>query len=315
MKRGIRWIVMGILLALVFPLLLLSGRGEMRAAALGEEAKTLRILVLGKDRSAGLTDSMFLFAVSEADGRASVLQIPRDTYAEYTTKDYRKINGALSCLGAGGLVNFLSRSLGIPIDGYVILELSTLREMVDAVGGVEVEIGEDLVYSDPAQDLEIRLPRGRVHLDGTMAEQFVRFRAGYANADLGRLDAQKQFLRAFVGRVRELSPIQRAQLLLTSELPKTDLTLPDLLSFSDGVSQLSAESIEMATLPGEAVRGVSGAWYFSLCREGAIRALARYMFLDEEILRSKFDPDGVFDRTENDKFHKIYTAPLKDGGA
>ena len=53
-----------------------------------------RILVMGRDRAAGLTDSMMVVTLNETTMQASILQIPRDTYANYTDRDYKKINGA-----------------------------------------------------------------------------------------------------------------------------------------------------------------------------------------------------------------------------
>lgn len=280
----------------------------------GEEGgeEPLRILFLGKDRSAGLCDSIFLLAVDPVTPRASVLQIPRDTYAAYTARDYRKLNGALNALGDGGMREFLSRALGISIDASVTLDLAALRDIVDAVGGVDVEIEQPLSYSDPDGDLEIRLPAGQVHLDGARAEQFVRFRSGYANADLGRLDAQKKFLRALARAWGELPPLRRAGILLSlSGRIGTDLSLPEIARLSGLFSEELVEDCRMETLPGEAVQGSSGAWYYSLNREGALRAIARTMFVDEDVLRERFDPDGVFDRSENPAFHKIYTAPIE----
>ena len=64
-------------------------------------------LVLGKDRASGLTDVIMLFSVDTEDSTAAVVQIPRDTYARYSESGYKKINGALSSLGASGLCRFI----------------------------------------------------------------------------------------------------------------------------------------------------------------------------------------------------------------
>ena len=292
--------------------LLSCSQGEAAASA-GETVpreETMRILVLGKDRAAGLTDAMFLFAVDAAGENTSVLQIPRDTYAEYTERDYRKLNGALNALGDEGMRRFLERALGVPIDATVILDLDAVRLLVDAVGGVDVEIPEAMQYSDPAQGLEIRLPAGKTHLDGAMAEQFVRFRSGYANADLGRLDAQKSFLRAMLCATQRLTPLQRVELFARcSTHVTTDLGVGQMLRLAERMQGVPTDGVRMQTLPGEAVRGVSGAWYYCLQRERAIRVLSETMLLDKTALHTAFDPDGVFDRAENADFHKIYITP------
>ena len=73
----------------------------------------------------------------------------------------------------------------------------------------------------------------------------------------------------------------------------------------------------MATLAGEAVQGVSGAWYYCLCRSAACRMVNEYLLPEQMLDLSEFDPKGLFDRVENENFHKIYTAPdamLREGG-
>ena len=149
-------------------------------------------------------------------------------------------------------------------------------------------------------------------LDGLakQAQMFVRFRSGYANADLGRLDAQKRFLRAFAGRISELSLYRKSEILLSvAHRIETDLSVAELLQLCRTTSALPLANADMETLPGEAVRGVSGAWYYSISKEAAIASIARTMHLDAGALAQRFDPEGVFDRREHPDFHNIYTAP------
>lgn len=276
----------------------------------GQGSATTRILVLGRDRAAGLCDSIFVVSLQEESGRVSVVQIPRDTYANYTERDYRKLNGAAQVHGVEGMKNLLSDALGISIDHYAVLELSALQSIVDAVGGVDVTLPEELHYSDPEQGLQISLPSGRTHLDGRGAEQLVRFRSGYANADLGRLDAQKLFLQAFADRCRTLSPahlMRLASLLLANV--ETDLDLAEGLRLTAFLQKADTAAIPMATLPGEAIRGNSGAWYYVLNREGALRTLNEYCMPATPIVDAEFDQNAFFDRADHPEFHKLYLAP------
>lgn len=275
-----------------------------------EGERVTRFLVLGRDRSAGLTDSIFVVALNESARRASILQIPRDTYANYTEKDYKKLNGALNTLGEKGVKALLSEALGVRLDYFVILDLSGLRHVVDAIGGVDVEIPQDMEYSDPAQGLEIHLPAGRNHLDGSGAEHLVRFRSGYVNADLGRLDAQKLFLRAFAAKCKSISVTQLLQatcMVLTKV--QTDIGLPEAIRVVNILRECDTDDIPMATLAGEAVQGRSSAWYYSLNRAGACRMVNEYLLPKVALTEQEFDPRFLFDRRENEAFHKIYTAP------
>lgn len=292
---------------------LMFHRSSVSTAAVGEEAvgrdKITRFLVLGCDHSTRLTDSILVVSINETKRETRILQIPRDTYAEYTKKSYKKLNGAMQGMGASDLKRFLSHALGIKIDYYVILKLDFFKSLVDAIGGVDVMIERDMEYSDPAQNLKISLKAGRTHLNGDMAEQFVRYRSGYVNADLGRLDAQKLFLSAFAKQCQSLT---LPQLLHVTALAltgvQTDIGLPSAIRTVGILRSCDASAIPMATLSGQAVKGKSGAWYYVLNREAASEMVEKYMMSDRTKEDALFDPDRVFDRPQNEEFHRIYTA-------
>lgn len=269
----------------------------------------VRVLVLGCDRAAGLTDSILVASIREENGEVHILQIPRDTYAEYTERDYKKLNGAYGTLGLGGIKQFLSDALGVRLDYAVALDLDCVSELVDAVGGVDVEVTQTMHYHDPYQNLTIDLEPGVHRLDGARAEHFLRFRSGYVNADLGRMDAQKRFIRAFVSRCGELSGASLMQIFwkLFPHL-ETDLPIHKAIGLVRAVDRCEADAIQMATAPGQAVRGSSGAWYYSLNRGGMICAI-RQCLLKPSYSDAEFDPNGVFDREGLSEFHNIYIAP------
>ena len=268
-----------------------------------------RILVLGADRSVGLTDSMFILTLNELTKEVSILQIPRDTYAEYTDRDYKKINGAANAMGNAALTAFLSDAMQVKLHAYIKLDLDVLAQLIDDIGGVDVEVPQEMNYSDPAQGLEIQLPQGKVHLDGKTAEHFVRYRAGYADADLGRLDAQKLFLRAVAQKCKSLrlSQVLKAAF---SALPhvNTNISLPDAIRVLTVLMDCDADAFPMATLAGQAVKGNSGAWYYSLNRQGTVRMINEYLLPKTQISCDQFDPGGVFDREGPRDFHAIYEA-------
>ncbi len=271
--------------------------------------RVTRILLLGCDRASGLADSILIVSINERKREASVLQIPRDTYAEYTERDYKKINGALSALGESGIKSFFSQALGVPIHHFAVVKLDLFCKMVDAVGGVDVDVPQNMEYHDPAQDLHISLESGKQHLDGKSAEHFVRYRAGYVNADLGRLDAQKLFLRAFAQKCRDLTATDYFRLAgaaLTGV--QTDIGIGDAVRLGSLLRECDPEAVPMQTLAGQAVRGQSGAWYYVLNREGACRQIGELTYPEAPLTPADFDPDGLFDRVQNPQFHNVYTA-------
>ncbi len=288
-----------------------EGKETLPVVGVSEDRMT-RFLLLGCDRSTKLTDSILLVTVNETQKDVSILQIPRDTYAEYTDRDYKKLNGAMQVLGERGIKQFMSQSLGVPIHFFVVLKLDFFRSLVDAIGGVELEIPQDMYYSDPAQGLEIKLPKGRMRLGGDEAEQFVRYRSGYVNADLGRLDAQKLFLRAFAKQCKSLSPVSILRILaLALTGVQTDVGLPDAVRVLRVLLECDPDEVPMATLAGQAAQGNSGAWYYVLNRRGACDMINAYLLPPVPLQDETFDPDGVFLRESNKLFTRIYRADPK----
>lgn len=263
------------------------------------------ILLAGTDRASGLTDVIMLVSIDRDTSSASVLQIPRDTYAAYTDKSYKKLNGAYGALGGGGaLRNLLSGALGLRIDRYAVLSPDALKDAVDALGGVEIELQEPLYYKDPYQGFTVSLPKGKQNLDGAEAEQFIRYRSGYANGDIGRIDAQKVFMTALLKKVgTNLSPIAVAKL-AASLLGKidTDITMADVGMLSRSLSSLSRDRVYFATAPGQAAEAKSGASYYAISKQATDELLVKYF----GGRAGAFDKNNLFLNVNNQKFGEIY---------
>ena len=264
------------------------------------------LLVLGKDRVSGLTDVMMLVSFDIKDGRICVMQIPRDTYAEYGELKHSKLNSAMAVLGGErALCDYLSSALGVPVDGYLSMELEGFRNVVDAVGGVEIELDSTLYYNDPEQDLQIYLKKGRQLLDGEKAEMLVRYRSGYLRGDLDRLDMQKKFLAALFARLKDTVNSSNAYALAEAVLPHvtTDVSLPLAVALGLEALRVDSSSLVMLTLPGEdIVSPKTGASYYVMSREPAKRIIENF-FAKEE---TNIDPQRLFEHPEYDGFRAIY---------
>ena len=209
--------------------------------------------------------------------------------------------------------DFFSSVLGVPIHYFAIVKLDLFCKMVDAIGGVDVDVPQKMEYHDPAQDLHISLDAGMQHLDGKTAEHFVRYRSGYVNADLGRLDAQKIFLRAFAEKCRTLTAPDYFRLAGASLTGvQTDIGIGEAIRLGTILRECNPEAVPMQTLAGQAVKGQSGAWYYVLNREGAYRQINELTYPESPIEISKFDAAGLFDRVQNPQFHNVYTAAEKE---
>ena len=273
------------------------------------DAQRMNFLLLGRDRSSGLCDVIMLVSYDTADRNVNVLQIPRDTYAEFTETSYKKLNGALGALGGEReLCAFLSESFGIRIDHYVSLDLDAVKEIVDALGGVEVNVPCDMRYSDAEQGLYIDIKAGKNMLDGDMAEKFVRFRSEYAEGDIGRMDAQKIFLAALFNKLKNNASVFEIGSVAARIVPhvKTSLSLTEILPLVKQVLAVPSENIRLSTLAGEgAVAKKSGASYYVISRPSAIEQV-RELF-GSDIDESGFDRKRLFLNEEYDEFVRIYS--------
>ncbi|MBQ2999276.1 MAG: LCP family protein [Clostridia bacterium] len=269
------------------------------------ERDAFRILVAGSDATSGLCDVLMLVSIDRTTHEVFVLQIPRDTYAKYTDKSYRKMNGAYAELGGmSGVADFLSSALGVPIDRTLHLSPSAFRTIVDAMGGVEIDLPRDLHYEDPAQGLSIHLKAGKQTLNGAEAEQFVRYRAGYAQGDLDRLDAQKIFLSALFQKLSSLGSIEAARLAMKMRGEVDgNFDAADILSLSGELLKISPEKVFFVTAPGQAVTATqSGASYYALSAPAMAELLTKYFGAPE----GSFDPEHVFLNEKYESFAKIY---------
>ena len=281
----------------------------METAVDTEESKPYNVLLIGEDEAEGLADVLMIVSCDTKSKAINILQIPRDTYAEYTSSAYRKINAAYDVLGGGEyLSEFLSGNLGIPIDGYVSIDIETLGVAVDVLGGVEIDVPMDMIYKDPYQNLNIEIKEGKQVLSGEEAKQFVRYREGYIRGDLGRMDAQKLFISAFFKRLSEKKDLLTAVQLVSAILPRTDsnISLKDCIDLIGKIGIPDMSDINLVTLPGGDIRGSSGAWYYVMNRASAYKIIKEYF--NRELDASEFDKDRKFTSTVRSGFEEIYDA-------
>lgn len=265
-------------------------------------------LLIGKDKGGGNTDVMMVLSFDTKNDKIAILQIPRDTYLNvpYSFKKANSVYAAGSRAasaqgknaeeqkkaGVEALESAILTNLGVVIDRYVFVDISGFRGIVDAVGGVDIYIQKDMNYDDPYQNLHIHLKAGQNHLDGEKAEQFVRFRSGYANADIGRMDAQKIFMSAFLKKLFSVSSITKIPELASQVIKyvDTDISLSDAVIFGKQLLEVDMADITMHSLQGEALY-YNGVAYFSLYENANLDLVNRYFnSFDKELTAENVDP-------------------------
>lgn len=163
-------------------------------------ARRFTVMVAGVDSSAARrargedenTDALMVISVSADKSRIDIMSLPRDT-VDIPMPDgstYRsKINGIAQELGIEGLRGAMSSLLGIPIDRYIEVDMDDFTWMVNAVGGIDVEVETRIRDSQ----VHLSLDPGPAHLDGATALSYCRSRA---DSDYGRAARQQQVMVA-----------------------------------------------------------------------------------------------------------------------
>ncbi len=209
----------------------------------------VRILVCGIDDTEMLTDVIMLVQIDLAENSAQVLQIPRDSFVGYQVPT-GKINAVYSHGGGiEGVASAVKRLTAITPDYYITVTLEGLRNIVNSLGGVEVTIPFEMDYL-PGKVLEA----GTQTLNGEKAEWFIRYRAGYASGDLGRIDAHKLFATALMEKVKAMGRFKSlAALSQNYKYVSTDIPLPKMLSLANEAFMIEPASISYFTVPGYGV--------------------------------------------------------------
>jgi len=195
-------------------------------------ARRFTVMVAGVDSSAARrargedqnTDALMVISVCADKSRIDILSLPRDT-VDIPMPDgtiyHRKINSIAQAFGIEGLRGAMSTLLGVPIDRYVEVDMDDFTWMVDAVGGIDVEVETRL--SDP--NIHLLLDPGPAHLDGATALSYSRTRV---DSDYGRAARQQQVMVALARKWLDpgLGPLIGAMRLLGSL--QTDIGLDEV---------------------------------------------------------------------------------------
>jgi LCP family protein required for cell wall assembly len=156
---------------------------------------------------------------------------------------------------ADNLRRAVSALLDLPIDYYAVINIDIFERLVDAVGGVKLEVPERMVYSDQAGGLEIDLQPGFQHLTGEQAAGFVRYRE-FLRGDIDRIDNIKTLAYAMLSRLQELNlrAIGTVPELVETYLDEVDTNISPAL-LSQLALRLGALELEAVTLPTQDVPG------------------------------------------------------------
>lgn len=223
-----------------------------------ESKQRVNILLLGGD-SRGMvknelprSDSIMLASIDPVTKKAHLFSILRDTYVKIPGEGEDRINTAITTGGPNLAMKTVSDLLGIPVQYYVYTDFKGFIALIDAVGGIDIDVEKDMKYSDSEDDhvYDINLKKGQQHLDGKTALQYVRFRHD-ALSDFSRTERQRKFLTAVAAKMQSTSSLIKLPRILNAMDPyiDTNLSVTDMLKLGSLGYEAKADGIVTSQLP------------------------------------------------------------------
>jgi len=242
--------------------------GDDNPIAIQRQEGVYTFLVCGKDKVALNTDTILVFSLDTKNDAINVMSIPRDTMSD-VDRYVKKINAAYATDKNGNidaLKKEITMLLGINIDRFVMVNMSAFEELIDAIGGVKIDVKQDMHYEDPYQNLSIHISKGLQTLDGEDCVGFLRYRSGYANGDLGRIEAQQQFISALMEKLKSPSIISKipslAEIVVANM--ETNLTVQDIIWFAQEALNVDlSTNMQTHTMPGKSMWVYTGKQWLS----------------------------------------------------
>ncbi len=231
---------------------------EVIGASKWESNKPINVLLLGGDSrmvaksDVPRSDSMLVASIHPITKKAYLFSILRDTYVAIPGHGEDRINYALTLGGPELAMKSVSDLLGIPIPFYVYTDFQGFIALIDALGGIEIDVEKNMRYADSADDhlFDIQLKKGMQHLDGKMALQYVRFRHD-AMSDFSRSDRQRKFLTALISKLQSGWSFIRLPKMLHAVYPfvETNISVSEMLKFAPLAMDVRVNEVVKAQLP------------------------------------------------------------------
>ena len=243
---------------------------------------TATILVCGTDESGDRTDTMMLLYLSGSEKQVGLLSLPRDSYTIASAGYAAKLNSAYGRNNGGqegmeALLDYVQDIIGYRPDGYILVDFTLVPQIVDLMGGVEVDLPTAL------EDSAGRLEAGRQTLTGEQVLFLLRHRQSYAMADLTRVEAQRTVLKACMDQWVSLSNLGKVAdaLSLVENNSITSLNTRNYLWIGKTLLKSLGNGFTTETLPGYASY-IDGVSYYLLDRSAVA-----------ELVNASFNPYDV----------------------
>ncbi|MDV5148384.1 LCP family protein [Streptomyces sp. SBC-4] len=241
--------------------------GSMDILVLGSDSRSGDNAEYGEDEGGARSDTAMVVHVYEGHKKASVVSVPRDTLVDRPQcadgkgtsvpgEQRAMFNTAYEVGGPACAVKTVEAMSGIRMDHYIEVDFTGFKEVIDELGGVEITTTQPI--QDPKSHLD--LAPGTHTLDGEQSLGLVRTRKSVGDgSDLGRIQLQQAFMKAFIDQVKDVGVLTNPAKLLDladaatkAITPDSDLdSVQELIGFAQGLSGIGPQNVHMVTLPVE----------------------------------------------------------------
>jgi polyisoprenyl-teichoic acid--peptidoglycan teichoic acid transferase len=267
----------------------------------------IRVLVMGIDdswtdndevyTSQSRSDTNIAVSIDLRTHQIGVVSIPRDLWVDIPKDGYGKLNEAIADGGPERTEATLEKNLGTPpFDYYMVLNINATKDVVDAIGGLDVDVEKDMDYDDNWGHLHIHLKKGLHHLDGDQVVGYIRFRHD-AEGDFGRMRRQRQVVSLLVKRMKDPSIVTKVIPLIgvVRQNVRTNLTFDQMRALALGLQDVTPQMVHEAEVPAN-VGWTDGESVLFADQSQAQTIIHKYLVVG---FSDAFDPSTVHVKVEN----------------
>lgn len=225
---------------------------EMMAS--GDKTVVMLMGVDEREGDVGRSDTLMIATLDPKKKKAAILSIPRDTRVKIQGHGFDKINAAYAYGGHKLTQSTVENLLGVEMEHYVLINVNAFTKIIDAIGGVDINVEKRMYYEDPWDDnggLVINLYPGQQHMDGKTAITYVRYRD--EEGDIGRIARQQKFMQAVMDKLTSPAIIPRIPAIIGEVVDciDTDLSVKQMIEFMSALKDAQARGLQTEMLPGK----------------------------------------------------------------
>ncbi len=216
------------------------------------------------------TDTLMLIKANSENKTVDMISIPRDSYVSINGS-MDKINAAHSYGGIDLTMEVVRDFLGINLDKYMVVSFEAVIKGIDALGGMDVEVSPEVAAA-------MGISPGVYAMSGDEVLTYVRFRKGYQNADLGRINTQQDFLKQFIKEATKAKNLPKLPKVYAAMKPylKTNMNIKDLSGLAMKFKSVDFSNLNSVKLEGEPFN-MGGVSYYKIYPESIENVKTTYL--------------------------------------